>query len=97
MHLGTIKQQPRERQNYFIRYEEYLQTNETISSVTYFLSGDDDALVIQGPTIRPDATSLEFWVSEGTDYARYLLEVKVTTSFGNRKEDEITIRVREIN
>jgi hypothetical protein len=97
MNLGTIEKQPREKQNYFIRYKDYLQTGETVSAVTYFLSGDDDALVIQGPTIRTDNESLEFWVAEGTDYARYLLEVKITTSLGNEKEDEITIKVKEIN
>lgn len=104
MLLGKLVKQPIERQNYFVKYGEYLQEGELLVSITgtFTLEGeiadpllvDDFALI--GPVIMTGSEDVEFWLEGGLDGMGYKLEFTATTSFGNVKQDEFKVKIKEI-
>ena len=104
MLLGKLVQQPIERQNYFVKYGEYLQEGELLVSVvgTFTLEGElpnplmvDDFTLI-GPVIMTGSADVEFWLEGGLDGMVYKLEFTATTNFGNVKQDEFKVKIKEI-
>lgn len=104
MLLGKLVKQPVERQNYFVKYGEYLQEGELLVSVagTFVLEGEladpsivDDFTLI-GPVIMTGSEDVEFWLEGGVDGMSYKLEFTATTSFGNVKQDEFKVKIKEI-
>ena len=104
MLLGKLVKQPVERQNYFVKYGEYLQEGEVVVSIvgtstlldtiTDPLVVDDFALI--GPVIMTNSENVEFWLEGGLDGMNYKLEFTATTSFGNVKQDEFKVKIKEI-
>lgn len=104
MLLGKLVKQPIERQNYFVKYDEYLQEGEMLASIagTFILEGElpdpllvDDFTLI-GPVIMVGSADVEFWLEGGIDGMSYKLEFTATTSFGNVKQDEFKVKIKEI-
>ena len=104
MLLGKLVKQPVERQNYFVKYEDYLQEGEVLVSIVGVatLQGtivdplvvDDFTLI--GPVIMTSNQDVEFWLEGGLDGMSYKLEFTATTSFGNVKQDEFKVKIKEI-
>ena len=100
MLIGKITKQPVERQNFYIRYSEYLQDSEVLVSVTGTLDVVDPLvpgeLYLVGPTILPNSSDVEFWLEDGIAGNTYKLEITAVTSLGNVKQDEFKIKIKEI-
>ena len=95
MWLGKITKQPAEVQNYYVRYVDYLQEGEVIASVTAAVDVPSELTLI-GPVVLADNVALEFWLEGGLDGTTYKLEITATTNYGNVKQDEIKVKVKEV-
>lgn len=100
MLIGKITKQPAERQNYYVRYSDYLQHDEHIISITGTLGEVDlslsGELYLVGPSILPGGNAAEFWLEDGIAGNTYKLEVTAVTNIGNVKQDELKIKVKEV-
>ena len=104
MLLGKLTKQSVEKQNYFIRYDEYLQDGEVLTDVigtSVPLGIAVDPLVVDnftliGPVIMVNKKDIEFWLEGGLDGMNYKLEITATTSLDNIKQDELKVKVKDI-
>lgn len=104
MLLGKLVKQPVERQNYFVKYADYLQEGEVLVNIVGVatLQGTIiDPLVVDnftltGPVIMTGSADVEFWLEGGLDGMVYKLEFTATTNFGNVKQDEFKVKIKEI-
>ena len=104
MLLGKLVKQPVERQNYFVKYSDYLQEGEILVNIVGVatLQGTIiDPLVVDnftliGPVIRANNQDVEFWLEGGLDGMSYKLEFTATTNFSNVKQDEFKVKIKEI-
>lgn len=95
MLLGRLTKQPAERQNYYVRYGEYLQEGEVLMSVTGTIDVAGELYMV-GPIILPNKQDVEFWLEDGVAGSTYKVEITVITSFGNIKQDEFKVKVKEV-
>lgn len=95
MLLGRLTKQPAERQNYYVRYSEYLQEGEVLMSVTGTIDVAGELYMV-GPTIMPNEQDVEFWLEGGVAGNSYNVEITVITSIGNIKQDEFKVKVKEV-
>lgn len=95
MLLGRLTKQPAERQNYYVRYSEYLQEGEVLMSVTGIIDVAGELYMV-GPTIMPNEQDVEFWLEGGVAGNSYNVEITVITSIGNIKQDEFKVKVKEV-
>lgn len=95
MLLGRLTKQPAERQNYYVRYSEYLQEGEVLMSVTGIIDVAGELYMV-GPTIMPNEQDVEFWLEGGVASNSYNVEITVITSIGNIKQDEFKVKVKEV-
>ena len=96
MKLARFVKAPAERKRYSIDYSDWLDTGETISSVAFIPSPlATGGLEVDAYTLSTPATSVVFFATAGIDGTTYTLEVVVTTSGGQIKEDQILFSVRD--
>lgn len=96
MKLARFIKQPSERKRYTIDYSDWLETSETISSVTFAPSPiAAGGLEVDAYSIAAPATSVVFFVNYGVSGTTYTVTVTITTSGGQIKEDEVLFSVRE--
>jgi hypothetical protein len=101
MRLGTHKQQPRERINVRINYEQALDPDDVIEKVfpaevvldSPFASG----LCTLGalPLLVSD-DAVRLWIIGGDNGGRYKVTYRVLTRRGERFEDELRVRIKEL-
>lgn len=94
MKVGTFQKQPRERFFVSINYEKILDDNDAIAaiqSVEVSPAGELEALPILAPPER-----VRLFLQGGEDGKSYVVTVLVQTEFGERFEDELTCKVKEI-
>lgn len=89
-----------ERKRYEIDYSGWLDTAETISQVEFATNTPATAvqtspLYVDASSISEDGLSIVFFASFGDDGVTYQLDVRITTSGGQYKEDTITFQVRD--
>jgi hypothetical protein len=95
--LGRYKQQPGEKRKRGIDYESFLETNEEISTVTAAVSPTtDDPLLVSTIVIDPDGKNFAYFVEGGEDATDYTVTFTVTTSLGQRREDEVEFEIEEV-
>lgn len=96
MKLARFTKGPTERKRYSIDYSDWLDTGETISAVTFTPSPlATGGLEVDAYTISTPATSVVFFANAGIDGTTYTLDVTITTSGGQIKEDQILFSVRD--
>ena len=95
MRLGTITKQPVDRQSYFVDYAGYLQDEEVVVGATMTVDILGELYIIQ-PVVVPGGKSVEFWLEAGVNGSVYALEITANTSKGNIKQDEIRVKVKEV-
>jgi hypothetical protein len=93
--LAKYVKAPVETKQYSIDYSVWLNTGETISSVSYLII-PTGTLAVAGSLIAADNKSISFFVSGGDDGVTYELLVIVTTSSGQTKEDAVLFVVRAL-
>ena len=89
---------PVERKRYLIRYVEWLDTGELVSSVVFTpapVSAQNDPLVIDGIGITPEATAVQYYASGGVVGVTYRVLVVMTTAGGQVREDVVLFSIRE--
>lgn len=86
-----------ERKRYQIRYENWLDTGEYVSDVTFSVDKvTSPPLVVDEVQVMPDALGVQYYVSGGVDGANYIVSATLTTSTGPQtKLDEVFFSVRE--
>lgn len=97
MRLGKFSKTPDERKRYTVDYTDWLDTSETVSQAAYAVrQATSSPLVIDAQSILTGNKKISFYVSGGNDQETYDLEVKVTTSTGQIKEDVVSFLVRDV-
>jgi len=102
MLLRRVGQQPNEKRRYIIDYEPFLQTGETLSTVSTVVT--ETTGIESSPTLIVSSSSIELpssqrailFVSGGVDGAMYKIDVTVTTSLGQTREDELEFNITEV-
>lgn len=95
MKLGNFTKTPAERKRYTIDYTDWLDTGEKVTAVTFGVSpSTTTTLQVDASSIPADGKSVIFFVSFGDAGKNYTVDVKVTTSGGQTKEDTVLFSVR---
>lgn len=98
MKLGQFAKSPVERKRYALDYTDWLDTGETVNSVTFTVtpSTGTSPLLVDSSSINASGTEVRFFVSSGDDGANYTVTALVQTSGGQIKQDEIVYLVRSL-
>jgi hypothetical protein len=95
MKLGNFIKSPVERKRYEIDYSDWLDTGETLSTVTFAVTPvETSGLTINGNSIPSPSTSVYFYANAGVAGSNYVVDVQATTSGGQIKEDTVLFSVR---
>lgn len=95
MKLGNFIKSPVERKRYTIDYSDWLDTGETVSSIVFSVSpSTTNTLQIDAYSIASPATSVVFFANYGDAGKTYTVDVTMTTSGGQIKEDTVLFSVR---
>lgn len=96
MRLATHQQQPAERLLYHVDYRGWLSTGETLSGVVALTAPADASDFAAVATLSSTAGVVQVMVSGGVDGTEYTVTLRIDTSTGQRKEDELVIQVVEL-
>lgn len=97
MKLGKFTKTPVERKRYALEYADWLDTTETVSSVTFTVTPIDTVpLVVDASSISSSGTEVVFFINYGTTGTTYTLDIQITTSGGQIKEDQILFVVKDL-
>lgn len=97
MKLAKFYKSPVERKRYALDYTDWLDTGETLSSALFTItpSTGTSPLEVDAFAIASSGLELVFFVSFGDDGSTYTVDVQITTSGGQVKEDQILFTVKE--
>jgi len=94
MHLGKFTKAAADEKRYVVDYTDWLDTDETVSTVTFLLSpATNPALVVYDSSILTGAKKIQFFVSDGNTGDTYTVLVTITTSGDQTKQDSILFKV----
>lgn len=97
MTLKKFTKTPGERKRYVLDYADWLDTGETITSVTFEVTPDDlSALEVDAYLIGTPATTVGFFVNHGVAGTSYEVTATIVTSGGQSKEDQLLYVVRSL-
>lgn len=94
MKVGTFTKQPGERISNSILYDDALDVGDYLETVDSCAASPAGLLVNAGLS---DDKRLRVWHEGGEDGVSYTVTVVVTTHTGERFEDEIICKVKEIS
>lgn len=89
-YLETIRQQPHDRRDYDISFEEWWPDGDTIDTVslTCYPVGMTMGYAISGQSVK-------VWLSGGTDQTNYKVTVLATSVLNRSKEVELKVRIKD--
>lgn len=93
MKVGTFPKQPGERLSNSISYEDALDVDDYLDTVVSCVSSPAGLSVNAG---LADNKRARIWYEGGTHGVDYTVTVTVTTHGGERFEDEVICKVREV-
>lgn len=93
MRLGHFQKTPAERKRYAVDYVNWLDTGETLAAYQFTIT-PANAVAVTSPTIS-SGTKLVFFVEGGASGKQYSVDIRVTTSGNQIKEDTILYTVRD--
>lgn len=97
MKLGTFFKTPSERKRYSLDYTDWLDTGETVNSRAFTVTPETgDFLQIDASSIDATGKQVVFFANYGDDGVSYVVDVIITTSGGQTKEDQITFTVKAL-
>jgi len=95
MILGKYFKAPDERKRYSIDYDDWLDTGEQITTVTFAVTPvDEDPVLIDSILIETPGKGVVFYASAGLDGKSYKAIVTMTTNGGQVKEDTVHYTVK---
>jgi hypothetical protein len=96
MKLANFIKSPLERKRYTIDYTDWLDTGELIQSITFAVTpATGSALEVDAYSIAQNGLSVAFFARYGELNEVYTVEVLMTTTGGQVKEDEILFTIRD--
>lgn len=96
MKLANFIKSPLERKRYTIDYTDWLDEGETVQSITFSVTPSTDTILeVDAYSIALDGLSVVFFANYGALGTVYTVEVLMTTSGGQTKEDEILFTIRD--
>ena len=96
MSLGRYIKTPAERKRYAINYSDWLETGETVSSYSFSVTPTTSPVCeVDASSLTDSDTTIVFFLNGGIDGQRYVVNVQMTTSGGQVKEDTIQFDVRD--
>jgi hypothetical protein len=94
MAVARFKKTPAERKQYTVDYSSWLETEEIISGLAVTVTpATDPVLEADSSYILPDNKGVGFYIRGGTAGQIYDVDLIVTTSTGQIKEDVIVMQV----
>jgi hypothetical protein len=95
MRLARYKQAPIENRRHVVDYSQWLDTTETIvGTPTHSVdNATSPPLTVSTPTLSTDAKLVIFFVSGGVDGEEYQVDLTVTTSGTQVREDTIIFTI----
>lgn len=97
MKLGTYTKTPDERKRYSLDYTDWLDSTEIVNGVTFVVSPiTGSPLQVDANSIDPEGKQVVFFVNYGEDGVTYTVDVRITTSGGQTKEDQINFLVKDL-
>lgn len=97
MPLGKFIKTPVEVKRYSIEYDEWLDTGEYISNISFqIISQNTGTLAVVSDTIQQTAKSVIFFVSGGNSGQNYEVAVTMTTTGNQIKQDTIMFQVKAL-
>jgi hypothetical protein len=94
MKVGTFQKQPGEKISTSINYEDALDDGDSIASIVSCVVSPSNELTVTATLAS--ATRVRIWSEGGTDGIAYKITVTTTTQGGERFEDELTCKVKEL-
>jgi len=92
--LGRYTQQPGEKRKRGIDYTRFLESGETLSTVTALVTPvTAPTLDVPSIVIGPDGKKFAYFIEGGLEPTTYLVEFTVTTSLGQILEDEVEMTI----
>ena len=89
--VGVAIQQPSEYLDWDVDYTEFLQDQDTISTVNVSVDPDGELNAIA----THSGTVVKVWLSDGLNGKVYKVELTVLTTGGRQKQDEIQVYIEE--
>lgn len=97
MKLGTFTKTPVERKRYTLDYTDWLDTGETVTACVFTVTpSGGSALQIDAFQINVSGTQVVFFANFGVNGVSYTVDVVITTSGGQTKEDQVVFVVKDI-
>lgn len=92
--IGKFRKEEWERKRYTIDYTDWLDVGEVVESISFSSTPmDTDPAQVDTFLILNPALLVQIFVSGGLPDTRYSIDVRMITSYGQRKEDQITFDV----
>lgn len=92
MRLGTVNQQPTERQSYTVDYSEALTDGDNVERA--FATVSPEGLVVDN--VSPMDPKVRFWATGGVSGTTYKVSLTVDTADGRVFQDEILFKIKEV-
>lgn len=94
MAVARFKKSPAERKQYTVDYTSWLEADEIISGLAVSVTpATDPVLEVDGSYILPSNKGVAFYVRGGIAGSIYAVDLIVSTSTGQIKEDVVTMQV----
>lgn len=93
MKLAKFRKSPGDRKRYEVNYEDWLNSDELLTSVTMQGNVETDNFYVEAFTLTSDKKEVIFYVSGGIAGSTYDVGVTISTSLSQIKEDTITFVV----
>jgi len=92
MILGTHEQQPADRLDYDVIFDDWLATGDAIDASTVTVVVDKPDLTV---FFTISGNTVKVWVEGGTNRTTYKITVTAETDDGRKKQDEFIVKVKE--
>lgn len=94
--LARLQKSPSERKRYTVNYNNWLAESETIVEKSFVITpATVPPLELVTSAVNPSGKGLVFYIGGGVDKEVYKIEVFITTSDSQIKEDTITVYCKE--
>lgn len=90
--IARYTPQPNDNLDYDVRYDDFLSDGDSVSYGTASVS--PSGLTVNAPLAV--GNSLKLWVSGGVAGVKYKVTVRMFSTLGREKEDEIIFKVKEV-
>jgi len=96
MRLGRFVKTPNEVKRYTIEYQDWLDTGEYCASIVLTKLTGTGSITLVPNAIPASSTTVDFFVSGGTDGQDYEISARMTTTANQVKEDSIVYAIRSL-